>query len=356
MARLPDQQFIDEELSAADAFELAKVCSVGGLLGESVEMRRLFEQLARAAAMRVDVLMIGEPGSGKELAARCLHELSVRAAEPFLVLNCGALAPDLIEAELFGSDAGADAAATVGHLVAKRGYLERAGRGALLLEEIGELPPEIQLRLLRTLESRRIVPVGAAREIEIHCRVIATIQPESKAARSAAVRPDLLDRLSVCPVTVPALRDRRGDAELLARYFLAVLNAEEGTSKRLSEASIECLERYSWPGNVRELRNAVHRAFILADGDLDLSVAIDRPLPLSSNGDGQVLRIPVGTPLAEAERWMIVATLRKCEGNKTRAAALLGVSLKTLYNRLHAYRAQGFDMSDTDLAFIEVAN
>lgn len=356
MARLPDQQLVDQELSAADAFALTKVCSVGGLLGESVEMQRLFEQLARAATMRVDVLMIGEPGSGKELAARCLHELSARSAEPFLVLNCGAPAAGRIEAELFGCDAGAASEDGVAHFTSERGHLERAGRGTVLLEEIGELPPEMQLRLLRALESRRIVPVGGSREIEIHCRVVATIQPDSKASRSASVLPDLLDRLSVCPVFVPALRDRRGDAELLARYFLAVLNAEEGTSRRLSDASIECLERYSWPGNVRELRNAVHRAFILADGDLDLSVAIDRPLPLSSNGDTPILRIPVGTPLAEAERWMIVATLRKCEGNKTRAAALLGVSLKTLYNRLHAYRAQGFDMSDTDPAFIEVAN
>lgn len=355
MARSPDPRMSVEELSAADAFAVAKVCSVGGLLGESVEMRRLFEQLARAAAMRVDVLMIGEAGSGKELAARCLHELSERSTEPFLVLNCGAVAGGLMEAELFGSEAGATSNDGLAHFASQRGYLQRAGRGTLLLEEVSELSPELQLRLLRALESRRVLPVGGTTEIDIHCRVIATLQPGSNVSR-ATLRGDLFDRLSVCPVTVPALRERGGDAELLARYFLAVLNAEEGTSRRLSEASIACLERYAWPGNVRELRNAVHRAFIMADGDLDLAVAIDRPLPLSSNGDGQVLRIPVGTALAEAERWMIVATLRKCEGNKTRAAALLGVSLKTLYNRLHAYRAQGFDMSDTDLAFTEVAN
>ena len=221
MARLPDQQLVDQELSAADAFALTKVCSVGGLLGESVEMQRLFEQLARAATMRVDVLMIGEPGSGKELAARCLHELSARSAEPFLVLNCGAPAAGRIEAELFGCDAGAASEDGVAHFTSERGHLERAGRGTVLLEEIGELPPEMQLRLLRALESRRIVPVGGSREIEIHCRVVATIQPDSKASRSASVLPDLLDRLSVCPVIVPALRDRRGDAELLARYFLA---------------------------------------------------------------------------------------------------------------------------------------
>jgi DNA-binding NtrC family response regulator len=355
MARSLDQATEGSlSLSDADAFAVAKVCSVGGLLGESGAMLRLFEQLARAASLRVDVLMIGEGGSGKELAARCLHELSDRSMHPFLVLNCGAQAPGLIESELFGNEAGADPGVT--HFAAQRGCFERTGAGTLLLEEVSDLSPEMQLKLLRVLESRRVMPVGGTREVDIQCRVIATVQSDPRQAKTSLLRPELLDRLSVCPVVVPPLRDRGNDCELLARYFLAVLNSEEGTSKRLSDESIACLSRYSWPGNVRELRNAVHRAFILAEGDLDLGSAIDRPLHLSSNGDGQTLRIPVGTPLAEAERWMIMATLRKCEGNKTRAAALLGVSLKTLYNRLHAYRAQGFDGSDTDRELIEVAN
>jgi DNA-binding NtrC family response regulator len=223
----------------------------------------------------------------------------------------------------------------------------------MLLEEVTELSPDLQRKLLRVLESRRAARVGASEEFEVRCRVIATMQDESHAAR---LLPELLDRLSVCTIPVPPLRERDDDVELLAHYFLAVLNSEEGTSKRFSAQSLSCLRQHAWPGNVRELRNAVHRAFIFADGDLDLAGALERPLRLSSNGDAEVLRVPVGTPLADAERWMIIATLRKCQGNKTRAAALLGVSLKTLYNRLNAYRAQGLDLSDTERQLIEVAN
>lgn len=337
-------------LSDADALAVARVCSVGGLLGESMAMHSMFEQMARIASLHADVLIVGENGSGKELAARCLHDLSERAMQPFLVLNCSALAPALIDSGLFGHEAGLSEG-TVSRLDSQQGHLERAGRGTLLLEEVSDLSPELQVKLLRALESRRFVRVGGTRELDFRCRVIATVQGNPR----QGLRPELLDRLSVCQLRIPPLRERGEDVELLANYFLQVLNAEEGTAKRLSADSAECLMNYGWPGNVRELRNAVHRAFILADGDLDLASAIDKPLPLSSISDADCLRIPVGTPLAEAERWMILATLRKCEGNKTRAAALLGVSLKTLYNRLHVYRAQGLE-SDHDRESIEVAN
>lgn len=339
--------------TATDALAATRVCSVGGLLGESTAMQMLFEQIARAASAQDCVLLVGERGSGKELAARCLHTLSSRAIQPFLVFNCGANAAAVSEAELFGREAGTGPDATVKHLVSQQGYLERAGDGTLLLEEVHELSSDLQLKLLRVLESGRVMRIGAQQDFPVRCRIMATIEQQSDAQR---VRPELLDRLSVSTIPVAPLRERGEDADLLAHYFLAVLNAEEGTSKRLSGRSLECLREYSWPGNVRELRNAVHRAFILADGDLDLAVAIERPLALSSNGDVQVLRIPVGTPLAEAERWMILATLRKCQGNKTRAAALLGVSLKTLYNRLNAYRAQGLDESELNPQLFEVAN
>lgn len=338
-------------LSDADALAVARVCSVGGLLGESTAMHAMFEQMARIAALHADVLIVGENGSGKELAARCLHDLSSRATQPFLVLNCATLSPALVETELFGHDAGVSESG-LAHLGGQQGQLERAAGGTLLLEDVSDLTPAVQLKLLRALESRRIVRVGGAREIEFHCRVIATVRGDPR----EILHPELLDRLSVCQLRVPALRERGEDVELLANYFLQVLNAEEGTSKRLSPDSADCLARYDWPGNVRELRNAVHRAFILADGDLDLGGAIDRRPALSSIGDADCLRIPVGTPLADVERSMILATLRKCAGNKTRAAALLGVSLKTLYNRLNAYRAQGLVESDHDREPIEVAN
>ena len=347
-------------LSDSDALAVARVCSIGGLLGESMAMHTMFEQMARIASMHADVLIIGENGSGKELAARCLHDLSDRAPKPFLVLNCTALSPAIIEGELFGYEGGSGAEGEIAHLASQQGSFERAGQGTLLLEEVADLSPEVQVKLLRALESRRIVRVGGTSELEFRCRVITTLQgdPQRDPQRSgqSGLRPELRDRLSICQLRVPPLRERGEDIELLANYFLQVLNAEEGTAKRLSDDSAACLVQYSWPGNVRELRNAVHRAFIMADGDLDLTGAIDKPLPLSSIGDMQCLRIPVGTPLADVERWMIIATLRKCEGNKTRAAALLGVSLKTLYNRLHAYRAQGLGEGDHDREPIEVAN
>jgi DNA-binding NtrC family response regulator len=339
--------------SANDALAATRVCSVGGLLGESAAMQTLFEQIARAAASQDSVLFVGERGSGKELAARCLHTLSSRSMQPLLVFNCGAQAAALTEAELFGREAGTGSDPNVKHLVSQQGYLERAGEGTLLLEEVHQLSADMQLKLLRVLESGRVMRIGAQQDFALRCRILATIEQQSDAE---LLRRELLDRLSVSTVAVAPLRERGDDAELLAHYFLAVLNAEEATAKRFSARSIECLRRYSWPGNVRELRNAVHRAFILADSDLDLAVAIERPLALSSDGDAQVLRIPVGTSLAEAERWMILATLRKCQGNKTRAAALLGVSLKTLYNRLNAYRAQGLDESDLNPQLFEVAN
>lgn len=347
--------------SASDVLAATQICGVGGLLGESAAMQALFERIARAAAVHVAVLIIGESGSGKELVAKCLHDLSSRGPHPFLVVNCGSLSPSLIESELFGYERGSAAGASVSRLGSQQGYLERAGAGTLLVEDITALSQDMQVKLLRVLESGRMMRVGGDREIDVHCRIVAAthVDPrelDTRRARENGLRPELLDRLTICPIVVPPLRERGDDAELLAHYFLAVLNAEEGTSKRLSADSLACLRNHSWPGNVRELRNAVHRAFILADGDLDLRSVVDKPLMLSSIGDEQILRIPVGTRLADAERWMIAATLKKCGGNKTRAAALLGVSLKTLYNRLNAYRAQGLGLSDTDRELTEVAS
>lgn len=347
--------------SASDALAVTQVCGVDGLLGESAAMQALFGQIKRVATMRVSLLIIGESGAGKELVAKCLHELSRRAAEPFLIVDCGAIAPSQLEAELFGyepGNAGAGWAALGSQAVGSQaGYFERAGAGSVLLDEITDMPLDMQAKLLRVLESGHLTRVGDDCEIEVHCRVLATTSHDPRqASAEGRLRADLLHRLAVFPIVVPPLRERDDDAELLANFFLKRLNADEGASKQFSADSLLYLRQHSWPGNVRELRNAVERAFILAEGDLDLRAAVDKPLILSSIGDEPVLRIPVGTPLAEAERWMIMATLKKCGGNKTRAAALLGVSLKTLYNRLNAYRAQGLDVSDLDRELTEVAS
>ena len=313
--------------SASDVLAVTQVCGVDGLLGESVAMHTLFGQIRRVATMRVSLLIIGESGTGKELVAKCLHELSQRAPEPFLIVDCGAVAPSQLETELFGYEHD-NAAAAWSALGSQAGYFERTGAGSLLLDEITEMPLDVQAKLLRVLESGRLPRVSQGRETEVQCRVLATTSRDPRQTLAdGQLRADLLHRLAVFPIVIPPLREREDDAQLLAHFFLTKLNAEEGTSKRFSADSLLHLRQYSWPGNVRELRNAVERAFILADGDLDLRAAVDKPLILSALGDDPVLRIPVGTRLAEAERWMILATLKKCGGNKTRAAALLGVSL-----------------------------
>jgi DNA-binding NtrC family response regulator len=347
-----------ENLRSASSFSPREFSSetstvgLGDLLGESAAMRTVFEQIRRVAPTRASVLIIGESGVGKELVARTIHEQSPRAGEPFLSVNCGAITPALIEAELFGHERGAFPGATQ----AGTGYFERASGGTLLLDEITELPLDMQVKLLRVLESEVMVRVGSEQEIPVRCRVLAaTNRDPERAVAEGKLRTDLLYRLAVFPLAMPPLRNREDDVELLAHYFLASLNAEEETSKRFSGDSLLCLRQHHWPGNVRELRNAVHRAFILAAVELDLRSVVGRPMIQSAVGDELTLRIPVGTNLADAERWMIIATLKKCGGNKTRAAALLGVSLKTLYNRLNAYRAQGLDMGDFDGELTEVA-
>ena len=340
-----------------DAMAVTRICGVDHLLGESAAMHRLFDQIKRVAPTRSSVLIIGENGTGKELVARCLHELSVLAAGPFIAISCSAIAPEAIESELFGQEGGdGQKGAHHGNGSAQRGCFDRAAGGTLLLDEITELPQDVQVKLLRALESGRMTRAGGTRESDIRCRVIAaTDRDPQQAVSEGKFRPDLLYRISVFPILVAPLRDREDDAELLAQYFLATLNNEENTAKQFSGDSLACIRDYSWPGNVRELRNVVHRAFLLADGELDLRAVVGKSTVSAANGPEQSLRIPVGTNLADAERWMIIATLKKCGGNKTRAAALLGVSLKTLYNRLNAYRAQGLEVSDFDSELMEVA-
>jgi DNA-binding NtrC family response regulator len=182
--------------------------------------------------------------------------------------------------------------------------------------------------------------------------IAATQRDPQQAVAQGLLRPDLLYRIGVFPILVPPLREREEDAELLAEYFLSQLNSQEGANKRFSATSLAAIRQYEWPGNVRELRNVVRRAFILAQSELDLDGILGKPATAASASG--VLRIPIGTNLADVERWMIIATLKKCGGNKTRAAALLGVSLKTLYNRLNAYRAEGREVSDIDAELMEV--
>ena len=337
-------------LSATEILPDREVCATDALVGESMQMQVLFDHMRRVGPTHACVLIVGENGTGKQRVARCLHELSGRNNQPFVVVNCSAVPAAALEAELFGTELPETYAGG-----GQRGHFERAGDGTLLLDEIAGLSIDLQVKLLHVLESGRVRHARGEREIDVGCRVMATTSEDpQQLLASGKLRADLLYQLAVFPLHVPPLRERDRDAELLAQYFLDLLNAQERSAKHLSRDSIMCLRQYPWPGNVRELRNVVHRAFILADEELELRAVAGQPLSLATHTDEQLLYIPVGTSIAEAERWMIFATLKKCGGNKTRAAALLGVSLKTLYNRLNAYRAEGLEVGDLDTESAEV--
>ena len=303
---------------------------VGVLWGASPAMREVYRRIDKVARTAATVLVAGESGSGKELVARTIHDRSPRAGAPFVAVNCGAIPANLIEAELFGYEKGAFTGATRQH----RGCFERAEGGTLFLDEITEMAPEMQVRLLRVLETGTYHRVGGEDELRARARIVAaTNRDPQQAVRDGRLREDLLYRLAVFPIPLPPLREREGDAELLAERFLAGLNDEEGTRKAFTRQAIATLRAYPWPGNVRELRNAVQRAYILADDEVELDFG-----DLSGDSaDGTCLRVPVGTPLAEVERRVIYATLDQCDGQKKRCAEVLGISLKTLYNRLAAY-------------------
>ena len=323
------------EASARDA----SIPGLGTVVGASPVMRELFARIVRIAPTDVSVLITGESGTGKELVAETIHKISGRATEPFLAVNCGAIPATLVEAELFGYERGS----FTGAVRSQAGYFERAGAGTLFLDETAEMPLDMQVKLLRALESRRITRVGGDREIPLHARVIAATNASlPDAVTHNKLRADLLYRLAVFHIEMPALRVRNDDVELLARYFLGRLNRAAHTNKTLSDDSLHYLRDHSWPGNVRELFNTVQRAFILSDEDLDLrSGAAYGPCIECevATPETEGVRFKPGMSLAEVERVVIHETLNSCAGNKTRTAAILGISLKTLYNRLNEYRA-----------------
>jgi DNA-binding NtrC family response regulator len=321
-------------VAAARAASAPALGRFGRLYGSSTVMQEVYRMIEKVAPTEATVFITGESGCGKELVARTIHERSPRAHGAFVAINCGAIPQNLIEAELFGHERGAFTGANRQH----RGCFERAEGGTLFLDEITEMAPEMQVRLLRVLEMGRFMRVGGDGEIKTNVRVLtATNRDALDAVRDGRLREDLMYRLAVFPIVLPPLRDREGDTELLAEHFLQNLNVETGTSKRFSRAALTTIRAYHWPGNVRELKNAVHRAFIMAEDLVELDLA-GLACPAV---EGECLRVPVGTSLAEMERQAIFATLDHCRGNKRRAAEMLGVSLKTLYNRLTAYQAEG---------------
>ncbi|RYZ11585.1 MAG: sigma-54-dependent Fis family transcriptional regulator [Comamonadaceae bacterium] len=354
----------------------------GQLIGGSLPMQRVYRQISRVAETAVTVFVHGESGTGKELVARAVHDLSRRREQPFLAVNCGALSPHLIESEIFGHERGSFTGAERQH----HGFFERANGGTLFLDEVTEMPLELQVKLLRVLESGTFMRVGSTLLQQTDVRIIAaTNRDAAQAVARGTMREDLLYRLNVFPIGLPPLRERADDIPMLAQSFLDDFEREEkSASKHFTPAALARLARHTWPGNVRELRNVVQRAWVMAHGpEIDeewLPAVDDPPAPVAAPAEapmapvirgeaetpsasldpspepgvessaargsampepaGDRLNIAIGTPLADIERQVILATFEHCAGHKERTAAVLGISMKTLYNRLKDYQRQ----------------
>jgi two-component system response regulator AtoC len=317
--------------------ELRDLGRFGRMVGRSKPMLEVFDLVTRVAPTNATVLITGESGTGKELVAETLHRCSPRKNALLLPVNCGAVSPNLIESELFGHERGSFTGADR----QRKGCFERATGGTLFLDEITEMPIELQVKLLRVLETDTLVRVGGSEPIRVDVRVVAaTNRDPAEAVRAGKLREDLYYRLNVFPIALPPLRERPGDIDLLAAHFLAEQNRECGTSKVFSRDALERLRGNSWPGNVRELRNVVQRAHILAGDEITADVLpLSDPAPPASPGNGQVLQIRVGTSIERVEQRLILATLELTGGDKKKAAEILCISLKTLYNRLNVYDA-----------------
>ena len=353
----------------------------GLLWGRTPAMQRIYEQISRVAGTSVSVFINGESGTGKELVAQTVHDLSRRRKKPFLAVNCGAISPNLIESEIFGHEKGAFTGADKQH----EGFFERASGGTLFLDELTEMPLELQVKLLRVLETGRFMRVGSTTTLDADVRVIAASnRPLLQAVQAGKLREDLLYRLNVFPIEMPPLRDRLDDVPLLADHFLKGIAAKEGKNKRFTPRALQQLQTYHWPGNVRELRNAVQRAYVMAAADVideqwlprpdpsqeapvstlaatsgtfaavspGLSaaapVAATAPVPAESSGPSVVM--PLGSSMAQVEKAFILATLQHYKHHKEQTAAVLGISLKTLYNRLKEYAAEDAAAVDSSSA------
>ena len=333
--------------SLALRHELRGSGAFGKLIGNAEPMQRVYKLIEQVASSSASVLITGESGTGKELVARTVHELSPRRNAEFVAINCSAIPENLMESELFGHERGAFTGASA----RRQGCFELAHRGTLLLDEIAEMPALLQAKLLRVLEERSVRRLGGSQEIPVDVRVLAATNREPhEAVRTGAFREDLLYRLNVITIELPPLRQRKDDLPLLAQHLITQLaERHERPARHLSSAALEVLRSHSWPGNVRELRNVIERAVIICSGE-----SIERhhiaPYPLDQRTRARVedtITLPVGTPIEEVERQMIMRTLQKTDNNKTRAAELLQISLKTLHNKLRTYRERG-QLNDHD--------
>ena len=312
---------------------------LGSLVGSSGKMQEVMRLIGMVAPSKASVLITGESGTGKELAARTIHELSPRQPKSFVAVNCAAIPESLMESEIFGHEKGA----FTGAVERRMGCFELADGGTLLLDEIGEMPIATQAKLLRVLEDSKVRRLGSKSEISVDVRVLAaTNKIPDEAIAQGHLRSDLYFRLNVVHVAMPPLREHLDDLTDLVAALLDNLNRKHGRSvKSISPEALEAFRRYSWPGNVRELRNMLERALVTCSGEFlgkeNMGLDLGRP---AVAGAGDALRLRPGMTVGEAERRLILETLSFTENNKTRAAELLGISLKTLHNKLKEYEAE----------------
>jgi DNA-binding NtrC family response regulator len=322
------------------------------LVGQSPSMQQVFSLIRQVAPSKAAVLVSGESGTGKELVARAVHHLSPRRGGPFVAINCAAMPETLMESELFGHEKGA----FTGAVERRAGCFELAQHGTLLLDELAEMPVGTQAKLLRVLEDSRVRRLGGKNEIVVDVRVIASTNKNlEEALRKGELREDLYYRLNVFQLTLPPLRQRQGDVPLLVEALIRDMNRKHGC--KVAEANrdvMEVLERYNWPGNVRELRNVIERAVIIAgEGAITMQhLPRDFGAPAGARPTAEVneidaVRLAVGTTVSEGEKALITLTLQHTKNNKTRAAEILGISLKTLFNKLKEYGAQQEEQAST---------
>jgi DNA-binding NtrC family response regulator len=318
--------------------QLREQGSFGRIVGNSPGIRSLYRVIEQAAPTAASVLIWGESGTGKELVAQTVHELSPRASFPFVAINCAAIPETLLESEIFGHEKGA----FTGAHDRRTGVFELAHRGTLFLDEIAEMMPATQVKLLRVLQERTFRRLGGRQEQTVDVRVIAaTNRDPSEAVRDGKLREDLYYRLNVFTIDLPPLRERRADIPLLVQTFLNEFNTRNNKAVRaVDQEAMYLLERYPWPGNIRELRNVIERATILAEGDFIEARHLPPPVVSRSEQTLPTVTLAPGTTVDEAERRLILLTLEHTRNNKTRAAEILGISLKTLHNKLNRMKQE----------------
>lgn len=314
---------------------------LGSLVGASKKMQEIFHLVEMVAPSTASVLITGESGTGKELVARTIHNLSSRKNKPFVAINCSAIPETLIESEIFGHEKGA----FTGALERRAGCFELAEEGTLLLDEIGEMPIGTQAKLLRVLEDKKLRRLGSKVETTVDVRVLAaTNKVPEEAVAGGELRTDLYYRLNVFNIHMPALREHKEDLPELVQALISEMNSKhERSVSGITDSVMNVFQAYNWPGNVRELRNTLERAIIVCDGSVienrHLPPGFGQVMPKAAISEANAVRLGVGTTVGEAERLLILKTLESTNNNKTRAAEILGISLKTLHNKLKEYGA-----------------